>query len=98
MKVPQIKLPGTVLIAGPTRSGKTSLVVDILKKADWLIIPSPKEIYWHYGIEQHDLLSQLKNVSIPITFQKGMPNFDAMSLDVQKPKVLVLDDLISEAD
>src|SRR5579862_3682794 len=97
IRVSHLKLPATILIAGSTGSGKTTLVLGILKNAAWLIHPPPKTIYWCYGIEQEGVFKDLKELSIPVILHKGMPDLDTWELNVNEPKLLVIDDLISEA-
>lgn len=96
-RLSQLRLPATILISGATGSGKTTLVLKILENARWLISPPPKKIFWFYGIEQESVRKALQQMSIPVVFEKGMPNFDTLSINVREPKLLILDDLISEA-
>ena len=51
--------PFTSMIAGPTGSGKTQFVVELLKKKEQVISPAPQRIIYCYSIWQ-DTFDKLK--------------------------------------
>lgn len=87
--------PFTMLVVGPTGSGKTLWIRDIL--CSQLITPFPKNIVWFYG-EWQPLYDQLKQTIPCITFVKGLPtdNFDAYF--TPQENLFVIDDLMSETN
>lgn len=87
--------PFTCVIAGPTGCGKTHFVTRFLKNLPHLVSPSaPERIVWAYG-EWQTTYDQLR-ASLPVDFVEGIP--DLTRFDSTKPSLLVLDDLMAEAD
>jgi energy-coupling factor transporter ATP-binding protein EcfA2 len=84
-----LKNGSTMLIAGPTESGKSTFVRGLLRNLDLFEVP-PRKIYWFYG--QHndslvDLPSEYElNEGLPESFQGIVPY-----------SLVVLDDLMHEA-
>ena len=54
----RLKLCSTMVIAGPSQCGKTTLVVDMLKKSHQLFNPPPQRIIWYFG----EYKPNLKNI------------------------------------
>jgi len=88
---PRLKHPFTCIISGPTGCGKTVFVKSLLSKCQDAIYPPPEQIVWCYGEWQHGY-EALKGVE----FVEGLPQMERF--DGQKRTLLIIDDLMSEAD
>ena len=79
--------PVSVLISGPSNSGKTFFVSKFIKNRDRLMSPPPERIVWCYSIWQkaYD--------EIEAEFIQGVPDFDYFD---GRPAILVLDDLMGQ--
>ena len=85
------KHPFTCVIAGPTGCGKTMWVKEFLKYKTSMMTPLPHEVVWCYG-EWQTAYEEMKDV----TLMEGIPSTEQWSDG--KPRLIVLDDLMSEAD
>ena len=85
------KHPFTCVIAGPTGCGKTMWVREFLKFKSMMMEPVPYEVVWCYG-EWQAAYEEMKDV----TFMEGLPQ--PQSWSDGKPRLIILDDLMSEAD
>ena len=96
--------PFRCIINGPSQSGKTWLLFDILKNIDKLIQPKISSIIWFYGIWQRefdDLLIAMRqrHPHIDLEFREGVPQRDHVEKFADKlPRLLILDDLMAEAN
>ena len=88
--------PFTLLVAGPTNSGKTELVKRIVKHVEDLIKPVPSEIVWSYSEFQDSYfeLQKLPNVQ----FCDGIPDLEYFKTTKHIPRLLILDDLMHMSD
>lgn len=88
--------PATVLVAGPTFSGKSHLMRQILENKDQMLRPPVEEVIWCYGIESPQLVS-LKEKFPDIKLHRGLPDLDRLaSLPKGVKRALVIDDLMNE--
>ena len=88
--------PCTIVVAGPSKCGKTCLVKSILEH-DY-IQPSPEKVYWFFS-EWQDMYKELKDVGLVTDFFKGLDGdkIDRLTeTDREVPKLLILDDLQDE--
>ncbi len=60
--------PSNIIIAGPTMSGKTQFLVEVLRRQ--LIDPFPERIIWFYG-QWQKAYDELKTFLPDIEFFKG---------------------------
>ena len=90
---PRWKHPFTCVVAGPTGSGKTQFVKRLIQHADALLYPTPQKIYWCYGAWQEGYRSLAGQ---GVHFIEGMP--EEKMLDPQFRNLVVIDDLMAEAD
>ena len=81
--------PFTALVCGPTGCGKTQFTSKVITSN--IISPAPEEILWCYGVYQ-DIFHSLVNVH----FNEGLP--DLKNFDGSKRTLLIIDDLMHEAD
>jgi RecA/RadA recombinase len=86
----KMKIPFGCIIAGPSSSGKTKLCLKLLENANKMFEPEPKAIIYAYG-QFNNLIPKL--VSMGIHTVQGEPP-DSLLASVQKPYLLILDDLM----
>lgn len=87
-----------MMLAGPTGSGKTYWMKQLLDRARTMIIPQPERIIWCYKRWQ-PLFGQMQQSIKNITFVQGIPddlNEDSF-IDTRYPSFIVLDDLMKDA-
>ena len=90
----EFKHPTTILISGPTGSGKTRFLVQCLKES--LIYPFPTRIIWVYG-EWQTLYDEVKNLWPWVEFVKDMATQLYESLKPTVHNLVVVDDMMNEA-
>ena len=85
--------PFTVLVAGPTGSGKTYCVNRLLQHRRGMITPPPEEILWYNGQRQlfHTTLQDTYPSLQPII---GLPDTEGYVPAV--PRIIIIDDLMNE--
>ena len=82
-----------MLVAGPTSSGKSIFVANLLHGRDLLFRNSPSRVIWCYAVWQ-PLYDELRGNLTCIEFHEGLPELDLIK---QGTFILVVDDLMSEA-
>ena len=85
--------PFTTILAGPSSSGKTTLLCKILESKRQMIAPSPKVVIWYYKRWQPAYDELLKSVP-GIEFIEGMPSPPSFC---EQPTLYILDDLMCDA-
>ena len=70
--------PFNCIISGPTMSGKTYLLHQIINNIILLVNPTPNKIYYCYKTWQ-DNFDKLKNINPHIDFIEGLINFDEVN-------------------
>ena len=88
---PRLKHPFTCVVAGPSSFGKTQFVFRLIRHADRLVDPPPEKIVYCYGEFQPSFLEFSQ-----VEFHEGLP--DVGSFDGQSRVLLIIDDLMNEAD
>src|SRR5436190_5142365 len=83
--------PFSAIVAGPSGSGKSFFVVKFLENISEMWNVSFTNIYWHYS----EWLPNIKT-NLNITFKEGLP--DINELDTSSPNLVIIDDLMREAD
>ena len=91
----KFKHPFTCMMAGPSQSGKSTLLAKILTYNKVMITPQPDCILYCYS-RWSDGFNQLKYLSPTIEFKQGLPEIE--TLNVENNNLLILDDLMSEAE
>jgi hypothetical protein len=88
------KHPFTAMISGPTSSGKSYFVRELLNNKERMIDTSLKEVVWCYG-EWQKLYEKLYEEIQDVVFHKGiMKNLPSDG----EPRLIIIDDLMREAD
>ena len=87
----RLKHPFTCVVAGPSSSGKTQFVFRLIRHADRLVDPPPEKIVYCYGEFQPSFLEFSQ-----VEFHEGLP--DVSSFDGRSRVLLIIDDLMNEAD
>lgn len=89
MEFPRLQHPFTMFCAGPTGSGKSYFVRDLIKYKREMFSTEPDTIVWFYGIYQ-PLYDTIENV----TFVEGLPTNYKTYLGANT--LFIIDDLMSE--
>ena len=92
----QFKHPCNTLVVGMTGSGKTQLVIRILKNFEKIFYNMNKRIInilWCYG-QIHSLINFKFRNEVLIKYIHGLPNEDL--LKKFKPDIVIIDDLMNE--
>ena len=94
----QFEHPFTCMVAGMTGSGKTVWVQSLLQQAQTVIDQAPERIIW-YCSQWQNAYTQLLMMIPTIEFVKGIPESleNDSYLDVNKRKLIVIDDQMIEA-
>ena len=94
--VSQFNHPCSIVLSGPSQSGKTYLTQKIICD-DW-ITPTPQRIIWCYG-QYQSLYEDLKRRLPHIEFVKGIPDHIEQDtyLDTSIRNCIILDDLMGDA-
>lgn len=87
--------PFTCLIAGPSQSGKTTLLKQILLFNNILINPAPQKIIYCYSAWQ-SMYDEIKNTLSNVEFFEGI--FDISHIDSTIATLIIFDDLINECE
>ena len=85
---PSFRHPFTCMVAGPSKCGKTHLVIDLINAN--IIDPHPERVIWCFGYYQ-EAFRRLYSVE----FVEGLPKNDLLD---GRPTLVVIDDLMLETD
>jgi hypothetical protein len=88
------KHPFTGICAGPTGSGKTELMKNIILNYREMIKPAPAKIYWYYAESQPKLELALSPVGVE--FREGIP--ELTEFNGAEPTLLIVDDFMTECN
>ena len=80
-------------MAGPTKAGKTLWVRKLVLNADNMVTPVPEAVYWCYS-EWQPIYNELQAAAVH--FCQGFPDMGQLKENPNKPKLLILDDLMQE--
>ena len=87
--------PFCCMIAGPSQSGKSTLLAKILHNNKIMITPQPARIIYCYARWSNDF-EKLKLVYPIIEFREGLPDIDVFS--ATQNNLFILDDLMTLAE
>ena len=81
----------TMCVAGPSHSGKTTFVLDLLEHRNEIFNCQMNNVIWCYGIYQHDLHRQLQAKGYAL--HSGIINVT----EIKPYNIVVIDDLLHES-
>ena len=83
----------TMIVTGPSKSGKSTLVANMIKHKDVIFKHAIRKVWWFHGIESpfHETLK-----SLGIILKHGLPTHEDVNL-VQQYDMVILDDLQQES-
>lgn len=88
----KLKLPCSLICSGPSSAGKSTFLIKLLSEAADLMEPVPKSFLYCYGqFSSHVPLLKSSGVNV----HAGVPS-DELLEKLEKPAVVVLDDLMTE--
>ena len=89
--------PFSMIISGPSQSGKTTLVERIIKTKNTIVKPQIAKITWFYGSESS--ITKLRDTYPDIKFCSGLPNINEIEkFDSDVNRLMIIDDLMCEKD
>lgn len=78
----QFETPSSLLVCGPSNSGKTSFVERLLENASLMFKTPPKSILYCYGSVWQPIFDEMEKCVKNIRFFKGLPTEDEF-LDIR---------------
>ena len=96
----RLKTPSTIMINGPTQSGKTYLTSQLLRNKSSIFNPVPEQVVWCYGMWQ-PAYDELKESGVVDEFMEGAESFKPKreeEADRYIPTIVVFDDLQRSAN
>ena len=90
----------SLLVVGPSQSGKTAFVEQILtKNRIFYEAKKPQRILWYYSQWQERYQAMKSAIGKDIHFYRGLPNFqdDLREIDPKCNNVIIFDDLMAQA-
>ncbi|KAL3113286.1 hypothetical protein niasHT_018901 [Heterodera trifolii] len=87
-------IPSGIIVSGPSSSGKTQLVLRLLRHANVMFDPPPKAIVWAYGEYSTQIPDLERQGVVP---HAGAPS-DEMLKKLPKPCLIVYDDLMGDIE
>ena len=88
----RIKSPSVVILAGPTQSGKTTLITNLIRNSGYWSEVKPKEIIYCYEVWQAKF-NDLRDI---VTFNKGLIDIEKDIPDDGQHRWVILDDMMEE--
>ena len=93
----RLKCPFTMLVSGPSKSGKTTFVKKLLIKRNIIFNKQPGKVYWFYKVHQ-DINDRMEQLGIVNEFVEGMCTMDWIKDNVTENNcTVVIDDMALEA-
>ena len=89
---PRFKHPFTLLLAGPTASGKTFFVQKFLTFLSEIMVPIPEDIFFYYS-EWQETYHRMPG---GVIFKEGLPDIE--NLPLGRRRLIIIDDLMTESD
>jgi len=86
----KLHLPFSMIINGPSSSGKSTFLLKFINQAQHLVDPPPKSILYCYG-EYSSAVPSLQKVGV--TVYSGVPSEELIQKQ-PKPALIILDDLL----
>ena len=99
----KLKHPFSLVLAEASGSGKTQVIKNIIFKNGRVIKPAIEHVIWFYTSEQNDVFNEIgKELGHDrVEFVRGLPldtTIEEYILGRHGPKLVVIDDLMSEAN
>ncbi len=90
------KSPATIAVSGATSSGKTQLVMKLIRNAEVMFNKPVTRIIYFY-CQYQNLFSQMESEIPIISFHPGLPDDEVLSpCNAQSHSLLIADDLMNE--
>ena len=90
----KIRHPATVIVSGPTFSGKSTLVRKLVENIDSMFLPVPEIIFFCYTEFQNSYM-EIKT-TVPIHLHEGTPDMAELKKHSGKRILLILDDMMAD--
>ena len=84
----RLKFSSSFIVAGPSMSGKTTWVINLIKERDNIFDNPPVQVFWHYK----EWSPQLVEIRQMATVKEGLP----IVQDLVPNSMIIIDDLMIE--
>lgn len=92
----QLEAPFTLIISGPSSSGKSTLAIYLINNVDYMVDKKIEKIIWCYAEESAaDSVKKSLNKNLDVQFIKGLP--ESFENNEQTNILYVIDDLMMES-
>lgn len=88
-----LRTPFSMLVAGPSQSGKTHFALRLINSAPLILTQTPTKVYFCYA----ELQPAYRNLPASTIMCQGLPPLDQLREDPDKHKLVIVDDLMMEA-
>ena len=81
----------SMIISGPSKCGKTTLVIELIRRKDVIFQHPIRNVFWFHGAQQgtsHDILVN----ELHVNMKEGVPTEEDLEM-IQAHDMVVLDDL-----
>ncbi len=89
-----LKSPFSLVIAGPSKAGKTVFTSKLLQHIDSMCTTRPTRILWFFS-EYQPAYRHLATMS-RVQLKQGLPIMSELRADTETPKLIILDDLMHD--
>lgn len=89
--------PSNMIVAGPTKSGKTVFVRKLIRHSMWKYRPGIKKVVYAYGVWQDSYDEMKREFGSRVKWHRGLPE-NPYKLFNGKPGLLIIDDLMGEIE
>ena len=88
----KFRSPCSIMVAGPSNSGKTTLCIKLVQQSDYMFSEPPAEIFWCYA-EPQPAYSKLPS---HVEMIQGLPPMDRLRANPSHHKLCILDDMMTD--
>ena len=90
----RLNSPFTAVVAGPTGSGKTEMLFNLIRNKENVCTDPPVEVVYCYGAWQEKFERLMEETGTK--FHRGLPNVERDIANDGNPRWLIIDDLMEE--
>ncbi len=90
----KLKTPCSILVSGPSQSGKTWFTIRLVQNAGQMFTTPPQDVYWCYA----EFQPAYRKLPPTVKLINGLPPMEELRKDPLRPKLVIVDDLMMEGN